>query len=211
MIYAFCGPMPKAIIIKKGIKVQRLIVLSFLAVMVSVSIVHAVEPEKSPYMDQNWQSRKYTVTKKEVLEVSFPTSWADSIKSDIADLKEIMIGNPKDNTFIILLQVKGNNGPEFDHPNFIPQYLNQLKKLMRGKEAEANLSFIGIQGPELMGLYYSLEIPPREGTSIRYLTRGAAKTGSLLLTFTILTVNEESDYLKAGLNMIRSARYLSQR
>jgi len=173
---------------------QRFKVLIFLGVILSVSIIHAAEPNQSTYKNEDWQLRKYTVSGKE-LGVSIPTSWTDSIKSETAELKEIMIGKPNDDTFIILLQVKGNNGPELRQPNFIPLYLDQLKKLMKGKEAEANVSFTGIEGPDLNGLYYSLEIPPRQATNIRYLTRGAAKAGSFLLTFTILTVNEQSDYL----------------
>lgn len=189
---------------------RTFISLTTLLMIMSISVIPAAEAAQFHFGKEKFQTKTYAITGKELLEISIPQSWENDVKPGGDDMKEITLGKPTGRTFLINLQVKGNNGPELDHPEFVSTYLNQLKKSMKGKEPEAEVNINSINGPDSQGLFYSMRIPQLEGTTIRYLTRGASRTGRLLLTFTILTEDLNSDYLKTGLEMIRSARYRSE-
>jgi hypothetical protein len=206
----FCRSSDKPSIGQGGAKVRRLISLTTLLVIMSISVGHAAEPAQFHWGKEKFQTKTFAITGKELLEISIPQSWENDVKPGGDDTKEIILGKPTGRTFLINLQVKGNNGPEFDYPEFVSTYLNQLKKSMKGKEPEASVNIMSISGADSQGLFYSMRIPQLEGTTIRYLTRGASRTGRLLLTFTILTEDQNSDYLKTALEVIRTARYRSE-
>jgi hypothetical protein len=192
----------------EGGGMPRIAIVSFMAFMVVFSaVVYPSDSGKSLSNDTNSQFRRYSVAEKDTLEISLPRSWSDSVKFAGTDMKEIFIEKTGDTAFALHLALQGNNGPLINRPGVVKTYLQNLKRI---KEPRVDANFRDIRGPEMTGVYYSFEIPPRDGTTVRYVARGAAKIGPLLLTFTILTESPQSSSLVSALDMLRAARYIAK-
>jgi hypothetical protein len=157
--------------------------------------------------------RSYPLLDHGTLQLTVPLSWQDN-------LQDPSQGSPATIAF------KSKTGASFDilltpvlavAPHIPPLTADDLRRKVEGAAEHARSQSIEkvikvkeLKGSSGLGYYFSAtDRAPKPG-EYTYMTQGARQVGSLLLTFTILTNDGQTQTVVDALTMLRSAAHVTQ-
>jgi len=181
-----------------------LIIISFTCINISVCLL--------PFYIQAGEQlteRQFPIPGHGVLKFEVPESWIDDVNQPSKDLPPtITFSPPSGESFKILITAMWSPKKEedFNKPPKIKSALEQRGQRLLPTAEETELKLCGLKGPSYWGYYFSLaDKAPKQG-EFKYLTQGALGLGDLLLSFSILTNEKESEAILEAKTMLRSAR-----
>lgn len=153
--------------------------------------------------------RQFQIPGHGVLKLNVPESWVDEVNQPPNDLPPTIVISPSSGgAFKILITAMWSPKKEdnFNKPPEVKHLMEQRGKELLPTAEETELHLQGLRGPLCWGYYFSLTDKAPKPGEFKYLTQGALGLGDLLLSFTILTNEKESEVIREAKIMLRSAR-----
>ena len=145
-----------------------------------------------------------------VLDLAVPPSWADVVHRPPGELPPTLLFSPKNgNRFELLLTVFWNMNPgeNMTEPGRLKAMVTARGRTLLPNAIEKELTVLELRRGESVGYYYVLTDKVSEPGAFPYRAEGAIGMGDLLLSFTLLFKDKDSDELRKPLEMLINAKY----
>lgn len=150
------------------------------------------------------------------LQLSYPKSWSDSMREVRQSNRPVTMiklspGNEQD--FAVMLEV-AQVGEDKTRNLDVKAFLTQVGKMELPHAVEKSIDIQELNGPEVNGAYFTVTDKkftagmPQPG-EYKYLTQGYAKLKGLVITFRVVSNRPEGAGKATALDMVRSARLLT--
>jgi hypothetical protein len=167
--------------------------------------------------DQGPVTRSYRVPERGRFDITVPPGWQDSFAQQSPRSMPILTFTPagrRDPLVQVSLIWDGANRRDFNAPAAIRRMVDQAGAAALRSAVEPTVTIADLAGPALRGHYFSLTDRGMQGKQpgaddYRYLTQGAAATGPLIVTFTILSNARQTPETAVALSMIAGARHVA--
>lgn len=150
----------------------------------------------------------YTIPNHGILKLKVPDSWRDEVQQPPNDLPPtITFTPPREALSKILITVIGHKQEkrDFNSPNNIKKLVKRTEKELLSQTVETELSLQELKGKSSFGYFFTLTDKTPQSGEYKYMSQGGFGIGNLLLIFTILTNEKDSDVSKNALKMIAGA------
>jgi hypothetical protein len=154
--------------------------------------------------------RSFPVPNHGVLVLAVPPSWMDVVHQPPNDLPPTYLFSPKNgNRFELLMTVFWNMKPgeNITDPGRLKEMVTARGQTLLSTAIEKELTVLELRRGETVGYYYVLTDKVYEPGGFPYRAQGAIGMGDLLLSFTLLFKDKDSDELQAPLDMLINAKY----
>jgi hypothetical protein len=154
--------------------------------------------------------RSFPVPNHGVLVLAVPPSWMDVVHQPPDDLPPTLLFSPKTgNRFELLMTVFWNMKPgeNMTDPGRLKGMVTAQGQTHLSAAIERELTVLQLRRGETVGYYYVLTDKVSEPGGFPYRAQGAIGMGDLLLSFTLLFKDKDSDELQAPLDMLINAKY----
>lgn len=153
--------------------------------------------------------RRYPLGNYGFLRAEIPSSWRDDVWLSPKGLPPTIILTPGGgNPFQILITPIWGAKKEALKAESIREIVQKSAEETRPQAVEKTLKLVELQGISGKGYYFfATDKAPKPG-EYKYLTQGAILVGDLMITFTILTNDNQEGIIKEALAMLREARQL---
>jgi len=154
--------------------------------------------------------RSFPVPNHGVLVLAVPPSWTDVVHQPPGELPPTLLFSPKSgNRFELLLTVFWNMipGENLTDPGRLKDMVTAQGQTLLSAAIEKELTVLELRRGETVGYYFVLTDKGSEPGGFPYRAHGAIGTGDLLLSFTLLFKDKDSDELQAPLDMLINAKY----
>lgn len=154
-------------------------------------------------------ARSFPVPNHGVLVLAVPPSWSEIVHQPPADLPPTFLFRPRNGTrFELFLTVFWNTKPgeNLNDPGRLKDMVTARGRTLLSAAIEKELTVVELRRGETVGYYFVLTDKVSEPGGYPYRAQGAIGTGDLLLSFTLLFMDKDSDELQAPINMLINAK-----
>jgi len=153
--------------------------------------------------------RRYPLGDYGFFRVEIPLSWKDELQQPPKRLPPTISLSPKaGNPFQILITPVWGAKKEVLKDEAIKGFVQDSAERVKPQSVEKTLQLAEIRGTSGNGYYFfSTDKAPKPG-EYKYLTQGALIVGELIVTFTILTNDNQEEVAKEALTILSEARHL---
>jgi hypothetical protein len=160
--------------------------------------------------DQKTAIRSYTIPKHGKLELSMPGGWREKLEQPPGELPPTILFQPKaGNEFKFLITALWQEDPKagLDKPERLRAMVEEMGAHQLRTAVEKQLDVIEDKGNGTIGYYYRLTDKAPKPGEFEYAAQGTFLAGDLLLGFTFLAHEKDSNAQQAALEMLRNARH----
>ncbi len=152
--------------------------------------------------------KRYAIPSHGTLKMNVPDTWNDKLQQPANDLPPTIIFEPKSgNLFKVLVTVGWNlqKQEDFNGSKAVKNMTERVGQQALPQAIETELTIKELQGVSFTGYYFVLTDKAPKAGEFKYLAQGGIGVGDLLLMFTILTNEKDSQVLFSALEMFQSA------
>jgi len=152
--------------------------------------------------------KRYTIPSHGMLKMNVPELWNDKFRQPPNDLPPTIVFEPKSgNSFKILVTVGWNLQKQegFNSSKSVKNLIEQSGEEALPQAIETELALQELKGVSSTGYYFALTDKAPKAGEFKYLAQGGLGVGDLLLMFTILTNEKDSQVFFDALEMLRDA------
>lgn len=156
----------------------------------------------------------YPTMNQMTLKLDIPVSWADEIKPGSDNVpREVRMTPPPDGSskvFITVFSPK-KDMPDNERLAGIRQSIEDMGKAALPQAVEKTCDIRQFQGTSSIGYLFTLTDKAPKPNEFKYLTQGGYGVGRLILLFTILSNEKDSEVSKLTLEMVGNAQAVTNR
>ena len=158
--------------------------------------------------DRSISKRWFPVPGHDFLQLPLPSNWRTSMRLPSLTLPPtIEFRGLRANDFEVLITVLWNKpGGRLNSLGDIRAAVEQSGAELLPAAVQDSLILEEISGPHLTGYLYSLAKRQASSSEFKYFKQGIAKTGDLILTFTISAHDQNADVFGVALETLRNAQ-----
>ncbi len=154
------------------------------------------------------RERRYPLGDYGSLRIEFPSSWKDEVQQVANVPPTIFLTPTPDNASLALISPIWGVKKEALQEEAIRESVQRSAEKAKSQSVEKTLKPVGLQGASGKGFYFfSTDKAPKPG-EWKYMTQGVLVVGELMVTFTILTNDKQSEVIKETLTILKEARHL---
>ena len=157
---------------------------------------------------KNGIEKRYVIPSHGTLKMNVPDTWNDKLQQPANDLPPTIIFEPKlGNLFKILVTVSWNLQKQegFNSSKSVKNLTEQVGKETLPQAVETELALQELKSVSFTGYYFVLTDKAPKAGEFKYMSQGGLGVGDLLLMFTILTNEKNSQVFFDALEMLRGA------
>ncbi len=157
---------------------------------------------------QTTAARRFPIPGHGELLLQVPEKWKDDIRRPPNDLPPTITFSPAAGSpFAVMLTAGGSAKPgePLMDADTIRKHVEAVAKNAETQSVEKSLTVKELTGPACRGSYFSATDRAPKFGDYKYMTQGIARTGDVLIAFTVLTNDGQETVVKAALVMLRGA------
>ena len=154
--------------------------------------------------------KTYKIQNHGLLKLTIPSSWKDQFKQVAKTIPPtIRLIPPSNEKAIALITIIWNRDKvkDFNSPENIKNLVVNTGQHLLKQSVEKKLTLQEIKGKTSAGYYYILTDKAPKPDEYKYLSQGGIGTGDLLLVFSILYNDKNSEFPKTSLQILRKAEH----
>jgi hypothetical protein len=156
--------------------------------------------------------RSYPLPDHGTFQLQVPVGWADQMQQPPRRLPPTIKFRQKEGAAfeVLLTPLWAMNGNALPSVQNVRQIVSQSAEGAKTQSVEKTISVVEVKGSSGMGFFFSATDRAPKAGEYKFLTQGIILVGELMVTFTVLTNDNQTDIVADALAMLKSAVHLNE-